>query len=349
MHAGSHYTLKEAVIWTSRDIFRYLIIATIVTVPYELLGWKWLSIPWIPMTLIGTAVAFLIGFKNNASYDRTWEARKIWGALVNSSRTWGIMVKDFVNNDHAINPVSEEELKKIHTRLMYRHMAWLAALRYQLRTPRKWESMHKKHYAKYHEKFKKLSENLPLEEVLAEFLSEEECPYVLSKKNRATQIIALQSKELKELKQKGLIEDFRHMEMENVLSDFYVHQGKSERIKNFPYPRQFATLNRYFVWLFLFLLPLGLVQEFDLLSNRLPEYYAQHLSLTWVTIPFSTLVSWVFHTMEKIGESSENPFQGGANDIPITSLSRTIEIDLRDMLDEDSLPEPIGPYNNILM
>jgi len=72
-------------------------------------------------------------------------------------------------------------------------------------------------------------------------------------------------------------------------------------------------------------------------------------NFSWLTVPFSALVSWIFHTLEKIGEATENPFQGGPNDIPITSLSRTIEIDLREMLDETNLPDPIVAENNILM
>ncbi|MDX1350970.1 MAG: bestrophin family ion channel, partial [Putridiphycobacter sp.] len=51
-----------------------------------------LSIPWLPLSVIGTAVAFYVGFKNNQAYDRMWEARKIWGAIVNSSRSWGMAI-----------------------------------------------------------------------------------------------------------------------------------------------------------------------------------------------------------------------------------------------------------------
>lgn len=117
------------------------------------------------------------------------------------------------------------------------------------------------------------------------------------------------------------------------------HQGKCERIKNFPYPRQFSTLNLYFVWVFIILLPFGMLPEFEKLGHF----------MTWLTIPFCVLVSWIFHTMDKIGESSENPFQGGANDVPITALSRNIEIDLREILGETDLPETIEPKNSILM
>ena len=93
--------------------------------------------------VLGTAVAFLVSFKNNASYDRLWEARKIWGGIVNASRTWTIMVKDFITNDHAEDKLSQEALHNIHKELVHRHVAWLTALRYQLRKDKPWE-MHLK-------------------------------------------------------------------------------------------------------------------------------------------------------------------------------------------------------------
>ena len=339
MHVGRSFGLKEAIIWTRRSILSFIIIAAIPTVLYEVLDLNWLGIPWLPVALIGTAVAFLIGFKNNATYDRLWEARKIWGAIVNSSRTWGIMVKDFITNKHASDPLPDQELKAIHKRLIYRHIGWITALRYQLRQPRAWETMSQKANQEYKKVFKVPEEQVPMEEELSKFLSAEEMEYILGKKNRATQLVGQQSKDLRELLDKGHIEDFRHMEMENLLALLYDHQGKAERIKNFPYPRQFATLNLFFVWLFVLLLPFGMLQEFD----KLGEY------MIWLTIPFSVMVSWVFHTMEKIGEATENPFQGGANDIPMANLNRTIEIDLKDMLDEKDLPEPTKDFNKILM
>ncbi|NVK27211.1 MAG: multidrug transporter [Flavobacteriia bacterium] len=339
MHAGSHFNLLEALFWTRRDIYRFAIIATIATVAYEVIGLRWISIPWIPVTLIGTAVAFLIGFKNNATYDRLWEARKIWGAIVNASRTWGVTARDFVNSDLGKETTSDNDLHQIHKRLIYRHIAWLAALRHQLRQNKPWENMNQKRNAEYRKRFSVREHDVTLESELAELLSDSDAEYVLGKKNRATHILSLQSKDLKELKKANLINDFRHMKLQGLLEEFYTEQGKCERIKNFPYPRQFATLNRYFVWLFLLLLPLGMLDEFEKLGHV----------LIWMNIPFSVLVSWVFYTMDKIGEVSENPFQGGANDTPITNLSRTIEIDLREMLDEDDIPPPTQAENQILM
>lgn len=341
MHAGKRFTTLETIIWTRYDIMIFVVVGVVPVILYQVLGFKWLAIPWLPIALVGTAVAFITGFKNNASYDRLWESRKIWGAIVNTSRSWGILALDFVTNDHASNKLSKDELQKIQQRLIYRHLAWLTALRFQLRQPKVWEHManskESQHYRDQH--FDIPETKHKLEDDIQPFLSNKEKEYIFSKKNRATQIIRMQSKDLKELKQKGYIDDFRHMEMEKILVDLYTHQGKSERIKNFPYPRQYTTINSIFIWIFILLLPFGMVHEFEKLGNG---------NLVWLTVPFTVLAAWVFHTMDKIGTSSESPFEGGPNDVPITALTRTIEIDLREMLDETNIPEAVKPMNNIL-
>lgn len=339
MHAGRHYSIKEVLYWTRRDIIVIIILSAIPATLYEVFDIKWLNIPWLPIALIGTAVAFIIGFKNNATYGRTWEARQIWGAIVNSSRTWGIMAKDFVTNNHAKSSVSGEELKQIQQWLIYRHIAWLTALRFQLRQPRKWENLNVNYNAEYRSNYSIPELENNLEDELAKVLPPEEIQLILSKQNPAAQLITLQSEVLGKLNTAGLVDDLRHVEMQNMLKDFFDQQGKCERIKNFPYPRQFATLNLYFVRLFIILVPFGMLKEFE----KIGENYI------WLTVPFSALVCWVFNTMEKIGEVTENPFEGTPNDVPISALSRTIEIDLREMLGETDLPPKIEPMHNILM
>lgn len=339
MHIGSHYTLKEVVLWTRRDIFTLLIISSIETVIFQVVGWRWLALPWLPIALLGTAVAFVVGFKNNASYDRLWEARKIWGGIVNASRSWAIMVKDYITNRHANPKLSESQLKEVHHQLYNRHFAWLTALRFQLREARSWESIYKSHNLEYKNKWFKIDEHThKIEEALKPYLSDKEYQEVISKTNRVTQINALQSEHLRNLRESGLIEDFRHMDMEKMLVEFYSLQGASERIKNFPYPRQYATLNLWFIKIFILLLPLGMLLEFEKFGPN----------MVWLTIPFSMLSGWIFTTMEKIGEASESPFEGSANDVPITALSRTIEIDMREMLNENDIPKPVKAENNIL-
>jgi ion channel-forming bestrophin family protein len=339
MFIGRNYSIKEFLIWTRRDILFLLIVAIVPTVLYAVAGWRWLVIPWLPIALIGTAVAFVVGFKNNASYDRMWEARRAWGGIVNASRAWGILVKDYVTNMHALQPLSESELKAVHRCLIYRHLAWLTALRFQLREPRGWESMNKVHNAEYRQHYSVQEQDNRIQDEMKGVLAETECAYLLDKKNKAAQLIGLQSKQLRELLDAGLIENFRHMELEKILIEFYTQQGVCERIKNFPYPRQFATLNLFFVKLFVIMVPFGMLQEFEKLGAQ----------LVWLNIPFSALVSWVFVSMEKIGEATENPFEGSANDIPITALSRNIEIDLKEMLDETDIPPALQPVHQILM
>lgn len=138
MHSGRRFTLKEVIYWTRRDIILFAIIATIPTALYYFLNIKWLVIPWVAIGLIGTAAAFLIGFKNTQTYNRLWEARQIWGSIINTSRAWGILVKDMVKSDQT----------EIQT-LIYRHLAWLTALRYQMREPRLWENAELKSNKEY--------------------------------------------------------------------------------------------------------------------------------------------------------------------------------------------------------
>ncbi len=332
MHAGRRFTLSQVIYWTRRDLFAFAILASIPTALYYFFDIKWLVIPWVAIALIGTAAAFLVGFKNTQTYNRLWEARQIWGGIINTSRAWGILAKDMVNAD-------KEEIRL----LIYRHIGWLTALRYQMREKRVWENMELKSNIEYARYYQIPERQTPLEDELKPYLSEDERLYVLSKKNRATQIIGLQSAHLKRLKDAGKLSEFDFIELERTLTTLFDHQGKSERIKNFPYPRQFATINQMFVRLFISMLPFGILQEFAKLTKDLGEGFI------WATVPCSLIVGWVFHVMERIGEATENPFEGGANDVPITNISRTIEIDLREMLDEKDIPPAITPVNNILL
>lgn len=299
---------------------------------------EYLKIPWVPMTLMGIAVAFYLGFKNSSAYDRAWEARKIWGAIVNDSRTWGIMVKDFVTDEYAETEVEEGELKKNHQQLMYRHIAWLYRLKRQLRVRKEWEhdrALNKRYRAYINGLFPSKEPGAELRD----FLEEEEVKQVLGMKNTATQLIGNQSDQLRKLKRKGLIDDFRHMEMQKMLALFYTHQGKCERIKNYPLPRQYASTSMYFVIILIVLLPFGLLSTFTGFND----------AMVYGTIPFTVLIGWVFWFMEKVGDYAENPFENLAFDTPMTSLTRTIEIDLREMLGETELPEPIGSKDGFVM
>jgi putative membrane protein len=151
--------------------------------------------------------------------------------------------------------------------------------------------------------------------------------------------LSLQTLDLQRLRQQGLIDDFRHIELQKFVSAMYDEQGKSERIKNFPFPRQYATIPLLFIKLVSVLLPFALIREFDTIGPH-------HI---WLALPFNAIVTWVFILMEMIGDYSENPFEGTYNDVPISAISRGIEIDLKEILHEQEIPAPHQPVNGMLM
>ena len=295
----------------------------------------------------------MVGFQNNAAYDHIWEARKIWGAIVNTSRTWGMKIQDMVNNNHTNNPLSKNEIKEHKRVLIYRHIAWMTALRYSMRQRKSWESSHlSKSNRKWMDMLHIPERISSLEDNLMMYLSDEENNYVMSKNNKQTALLYLQSKHIAQLKDQGAIWEFSFLELENVLEELFTHQGKSERIKNFPYPRQYASLAYYLVRLFIVLLPFGIVPEFAHISK---EIIKNHPIIgdyfIWLAIPFCACVSWAFHIMERMARVGENPFEGIANDVPISSIARGIEIDLRQMLDEknDDIPGQFPVEKNVQM
>jgi putative membrane protein len=297
-----------------------------------------ISVPFQPISLIGIAVAFYIGFKNNASYDRFWEGRKIWGGIVNYSRTWANQVISYVNSYHgAAENVDASSLKLIHTELIYRHIAWINALRLQLRQRSSFSIKHHKSIKAYLSKHR--NEKDQWQEEVKKFLDKDEYLNLIDKRNTASQMIRKQGERLSELMHKDkLIESFRHMDMMKTLEECYNLQGKCERINNTPFPRQYAFFSKVFTWIFILLLPFGMVQEFSKLSHN----------LIWLSVPFCVLISWIFITMEIVGDNSEDPFEGFINDVPMTALCRTIEIDLRQMLGEEDLPDAIQAIDDIL-
>jgi len=341
MHAGRGYHIAEFLVWTRWIVLEVLVVGTVPTLLYVLLGWTWLALPWLPVALVGTAAAFIVGFKNNATYDRMWEARQIWGNIVNNSRGWGILVRDNLGGPActAFGQVDDQTLHRHRRILINRHLAWLAALRHQLRQKRVWENLDLAGNREYRKYYSIPEHDTTLETLLAPYLSAADLQQVMAKHNPAAQLLALQSQHLEQLQREGLLGEFPRIEIQQLLLNLYEQQGRCERIKDFPYPRQNTSINLYFIRLFTWMTPLGMLQEFDKMGD----------GLVWLTIPFSALVSWVFISMEKIGESSANPFEGSANDIPMTAMSRNIEIDLLEMLGETAVPEPLQPVNHILM
>ena len=342
MHIKKRFTVLEILWWTRFETLLFLVIGTGSVACFYYLDLDWLKIPWTPLALIGTAVAFVIGFQNNAAYGRIWEARKIWGGIVNTSRTFGMLVQDMLTNEHTESPLSEAELRHEIKTLTYRHIAWMTALRHAMRQIKPWETA-TSHKTNLEWDYRPPERDSTLEVDLKPYIDEPDFEYVMSKNNKQTALIYLQSHHLRKLKERGVVWEFSFLKLEAVLQELVSLQGKSERIKNFPYPRHFATLDHLFMWLLVLLLPLGLAPQFADIGDKFVESHPLAGELfVWLSIPFYVVVAWTFHTMERVGRTGENPFEGTVNDVPISTIARGIEIDLRQNLGEPSeaIPEP---------
>ncbi|MEO0480405.1 MAG: bestrophin family ion channel [Planctomycetota bacterium] len=343
MYSGRRYSLWATLLWSRSQLIWPAIWALALTIAYQELDWTWIGLPWLPLSLVGIAVAFYLGFKNNASYDRMWEARKLWGGIVNASRAIAISARDLVtfvpgerelhtDHDTAVDPKQEWE------QIVRRHVAWLDALRHALRAPRDWE-----HRGEKYDRLRKKAQVPELQEdlrtVLTASVGEEEADEVLSTENACSALLGNQSKTFARLRDQGFLDGFSHMQLQSRVDELLGLQGGCERIKNFPFPRQYATVNIIFARLLVLLIPCGMLQEFSTMATV----------SNWATVPFSAIASWVFLSSAQIGHWSENPFEGLANDIPISSMSRAIERELLGWTGVTDLPDPRPVRGRIML
>lgn len=310
-----------------------------ILVVYTILGIREIALPWQHFSIIGMAVSFYLGFKNNSSYDRLWEARKIWGGIINASRSWGSEVMHLIKNAN-VN-ASEEEVIAVKKELIYRHIAWVYTLRKRLLEPAGWEHNCSKSLVRFKSIIMQNAERKYPPVKLEDLLDQKEIDALLKYKNTCTGLINTQVKELNKVASLKLLDRYKHTNMINILETFYDLQGKCERIKNYPLPRQYSNTSHYFVWVFLLALPFCMIGVFD----RTDNHY-----ITWMFLPSYIIISWFFVLMEMVGDYAENPFEGLANDVPLLSLCKTIEIDLRQIIGEPNIVEkPQSDEKGILM
>lgn len=324
MHLGKSYRPYEFVVWTRRNIYVLLVLSLLPALLYQVLGLKWLTLPLSVVTLLGTAATFVVGFKNVQTYARTVEAQKIWTGIVSASRFWGLIARNFVGDAEP------------RARLLDRHMAWLTALRYQLRANRVWESVDSRSNAEYQKHYVIPERTESLQAALARHLPPAEVQALALADNTAVQLLAAQAVAVRELLGASMISAAEYAECNSRLRELLDLQGQAERIKNFPYPRQYAVVDRLFVRFFCVVLPFGLTGQFDQLNQGVGGFMQGHM--VWLSVPFSLIVSWIYTSLEQVGESTENPFEGGANDVPISRLSTVIERDLKQMHGRADLP-----------
>jgi putative membrane protein len=345
MFVNNSFSYKALVRFSGGYVLWIIIWSFLVLFAYKFLHLTWIAIPWVSVGVIATAVSFYIGFKNNQSYERIWEARKIWGAILNISRMWGATTRGYVKNNLSVQKLSDAEIDVITKKLIYRNIAFVYALRDQLLIPASWEHVSLgTHVAKRSRKTMEkigigiLEDNFT-KGILEKHLGVDEYEELNKFSNKATHIIDFQAQDLMKLRKEDIIGDFYHAQLQTLLNNLYDEQGKAERIKKFPLPRLYAYASILFVSIFIILLPFGLIAQFD----KMGPYEI------WLFIPIVTIISWIFLIMELVGDYSENPFGGLGNDIPMLSICRSIEIDLKEMIGDVDIPKPILPQNGILM
>ncbi|MDI1294689.1 MAG: bestrophin family ion channel [bacterium] len=194
-----------------------------VTITYYILPFK---APSLPLTLFGSALALFLGFRDNSAYQRWWEGRILWGAMINASRSLARATRNFLPDPEA-RPLKQE--------IVRRQIAYVHALRCQLRRQ-------------------------PVQDDVLRFLSPDDAKLALARTNPANGLLDSTGRRIDIARRAGWIDTIQQAQMERVLIDIANAQGGMERIKNTPLPNQYRFLPTLFTHLFCVLLPIGLVE-----------------------------------------------------------------------------------------
>ncbi|MCZ4222048.1 bestrophin family protein [Pedobacter rhodius] len=264
-----------------------------------------ISIPVAVPALLGTIISLLLAFRSNQAYDRWWEARTLWGAIVNDSRSISRQILSFVEN-----PYGQDEIETFKARFIKRQIAWCYALSQSLRgfNPRKG---------------------------LEEYLTPEEVAFIKKRKNVTATLLELHGMDLKKALQEDWINKYQQIEIDRIICGLCNHMGGSERIKNTVFPVTYSKYISMSIHLFIILLPFGLIEYFG-----------------YMEIPLVVAIAAFFLLVEKMAVHLQDPFENKPTDTPTTTICRTIERDLCQMLDDNKIYEdkpqtelaPVGSY-----
>lgn len=248
-----------------------------------------LDIPLSIGTFLGTAIALLLSFKLSQSYDRWWEARKIWGAIVNDSRSFVVQLKQF-------NKESDNGIIKT---MSYRQIAWCYALGSYLR-------------------------KLDAPDNLEDYISPEELFTLRDKNHIPLALLDSNAQNVRNLHKEKSLNDFQQIQLDSTITSLTASMGMAERIKNTVFPRTYRNVLHFFIYIFLLLLSLALENVYGFLE-----------------IPLLILISIPFFMLEKIAFVIQDPFENKPTDTAMTSIARAIEINIKELLGEKELPEPL--------
>jgi len=283
-----------------------LTISSLLAIAVYLLYTQWqlekVGLPFSIAAILGSALAIFLAFRNNNAYNRWWEARTLWGSIVNNSRIFARQIIANADNARSAGKVSAADIDAYKKELVYRQIAFAHALRLHLRGQRNWAE-------------------------LSHLLSEAALQEVQTKQNVPNYLLFIQGKRIKEGTNAEILGAFDNISLEPTLAGFNNFQGACERIKNTPLLRQYHFFTKLFLLVFMAVLPFSLIGDFS------------KMGAPALVIPISILIAFVFGVMGKVGEVNEDPFENRITDIPMSALCITIERDLREMLGETELPE----------
>ncbi len=268
--------------------------------------WSLQGLTVVPFSLVAVALGIFLGFRNNTSYDRFWEGRKLWGQLVNTTRSFARQLQVLVGPhtpEHGVTP----EAAAIHRELVYRVVAYVHALRMHLRD----------------------EDDL---DALAGLLPDDERQALRTQHNRPLAVLHALGGRVRDLWCQGHLHPLHVPMLEGSLAALTDIQGGCERIKSTPIPSSYTVLIHRIVAMYVFALPFGLV---DTIGAFTPVVVA--------------IIGYAFFGLDAVGEEIEDPFGTDLNDLPLATLSRMIEINLRQLLGETALPEPLVPEGDVLL
>ncbi|TAE17156.1 MAG: hydrogenase [Bacteroidetes bacterium] len=284
-------------------------IASLAYVLVSVFKLAYLAFPFAVVGILGTALAIFLGFRNNSSYSRWWEARQLWGGIVNSSRVLARLIVTFTDS-HAHQPNYEQaRSEKFKKSLVYKQIAWAHALRLHLRRQDDWQD-------------------------LQSFLSEEEFAELAKAQNKPNYLQMMMGRQVYKAMADGTLGGFDSFQMEGQLVSLANFQGGCERIKNTPMLTQYDFFTRVFILIFITLLPFSIVEAFK--------------TAPYLVVPFTMLIGFVFVTINKVGVVNENPFENKIQDVPMTAICVEIERDLLETLGETNLPAKAEPKEGFL-
>jgi putative membrane protein len=194
-----------------------------------------ISIPMTVHSVLGTIISLLLAFRSNQAYDRWWEARIIWGAIVNDSRTFARQILSLMED-----PLEPDRIDGFKKRMIKRQIAWCYALGKGLRR----------------------DDPMPM---ISKFVSEDEVEFLKDFDNKHVGIIQLHARDLNNALKQGWLNPYQQVELDQTLTRLCDHMGKSERIKNTVFPATYSLYIHLALHFFILLLPFGLVQLFGFL------------------------------------------------------------------------------------